>query len=311
MFGCSAADESSEQLGNADAPGAVETAEETPAESIRQSAAPAVVQDRFADLAERFKAVDEKLDANPKDPQALEEVARLRAEVDSRMNVLTTVEMSPVHRVRFYEPFPGVTLVHEWFSQGAKPKAILEGFKYNSLAEVHQKLRPGESVPEVLLQADRRALEPLDSLPSMTEADVIHDEASPLISKISSSCSEFKNAGGCPGGGSGDSPWCFCNITGNFTKSITTDIADWSIAPYRGSVSLQLTVSGTVLLIDAVPQGEWHWWVTKSGSGKGDKFCNCGTWQACGTVFHCFRNHSGAVINASGDGYHYGGVFSL
>ena len=309
MFGCSAADES-DQLGNADAPGAVETAEETPAESIAQSAAPPVVQDRFADLAARFKAVDDLLDANPKDPSALEEVARLRAEVDARLNVLTTVEVSGEHRVRFYEPYPGVTLVHEWFSQGAKPQSLLEGFKYKSLAEVHKKLRPTESVPDVLLQADRRALEPLNSLPSITEADVIHDQTSPLTSKISSSCSEFKNAGGCPAGGSGKSPWCFCNITGNFTKSVTTDFADWSIAPYRGSLSLQLTVNGTVLLIDAVPQGEWHWWGTQSGTGHGDKFCNCGTWQACGSMF-CFRNHSGAVINASGDGYHYGGVFNL
>jgi hypothetical protein len=307
MFGCSAGDESPDQLGNADAPGAVETADETPAETIAgPSAAAPVVENRYADLAERFKAVDDALDANPKDPNALEEVARLRAEVDVRMNVLTTVEVSADHRVRFYEPLPGVTLVHEWFSQGAKPQSMLEGLKYKSLAEVHQKLRPSEAVPEVLLQADRRAAEPLNSLRSITEAEVIAEE-SPLVPKISSSCTEFKNAGGCPA--SGDTPWCFCNITGNFTKSVTTDFADWSIAPYRGSVTLQLSVNGTVVMVDALIQGQWHLWATRSGSGAGDKFCNCGLWQACGTRV-CFRNHSGAILNASGDGYHYGGVFN-
>jgi hypothetical protein len=302
MFGCSAADESTAELEDADASGAVEEQSETsPPLSLRDN--------RFADLAERFKAVDDLLDANPKDPNALAEVARLRAEVDSRLNVLTTVQVDAGHQVKFYEPFPGVTLVHEWFSQGVKPQPLVQGLKYGSLAQVHQKLRPSESVPEVLLAADRRAAEPLNSLPAMTEADVIAEEASPLIPKISSSCTEFKNAGGCPDyGDPGKTPWCFCNRTGDFTKSHTTNFSDWSIAPYRGSLSLQLSVAGSVLLIDAVPQGEWHWWGTQSGTGTGDKFCNCGTWQACGTMF-CFRNHSGAILNASGDGYHYGGIF--
>jgi hypothetical protein len=302
MFGCSAADESTAELEDADASGAVEEQSETsPPLSLRDN--------RFADLAERFKAVDDLLDANPKDPNALAEVARLRAEVDSRMNVLTTVEIDAGHRVRFYEPLPGVTLVHEWFSQDVKPQSILKGLEFKSLAEVHQKLRPSATVPEVLLAADRRAAEALNSLPSITEAEVIAEAESPLIPKISSSCTEFKNAGGCPTGGSERTPWCFCNRTNDFTKSHTTDFSDWSIAPYRGSLSLQLSVNGTVLLIDAVPQGEWHWWGTQSGKGYGDKFCNCGTWQACGSMF-CFRNHSGAILNASGDGYHYGGIFN-
>jgi hypothetical protein len=193
MFGCSGTDEPSKQIGNGDKSEVVP--EQTPASSPGGT----TTDNRFADLTARFKAVDDLLEANPKDAKALEEVARLRAEVASRLNVLTTVEVSADHRVEFYEPVPGVTLVHEWFSQGvAQPHSIIAGMERNSLAEVYAKLRPSEAVPEVLLAADKRAVEPLNSLPSITEADVIGEGPAPLISKISSSCSEWKTAGGCP-----------------------------------------------------------------------------------------------------------------
>src|SRR5258708_38075756 len=88
MFACSAADEPSKPIGNGDKTEVVP--EQTPA----SSGGGTTVDNRFADLTERFKAVDDLLEANPKDAKALEEVARLRAEVASRLNPLTTSQVS-------------------------------------------------------------------------------------------------------------------------------------------------------------------------------------------------------------------------
>jgi hypothetical protein len=299
MFGCSAADQSPEQLEQ------TVPVEEHSSPTIPETAAP--LDNRFADLTERFKAMDERLDANPKDSGALEELARLRAEVDARMNVLMTVELGADHRVKFYEPLPGVQTVHEVFPQGRPVESILEREEtFESMAAIYKAIRPTEAVPEVLVAADVRATQALTAFAPASLEERVEAEP-PLVPKISSSCSAFKSAGGCPTP-SQSTPWCYCNTVGNFTKSHTTSYSVFNLAPYDGTVSIELYVSGTLLAVHAAAQGEYHSMWTSSDHGYGDKYCDCGTWQACGSI-HCFRNHTGKVVNAFGDEYHFGGHY--
>jgi hypothetical protein len=300
MFGCSAADESPEQVEQA-AP-----VEEQNSPTIPETTAPPP-DNRLADLAERFKAIDERLDENPKDSRALEELVRLRAEVDARMNVLMTVELGPDHRVKFYEPLPGVPTVHEMFPQGRPVESILEHEEpFESMAAIYKAIRPSEAVPEVLLAADLRASQGLTKFARPSLEEVVEAEP-PLVPKISSSCSEFKSAGGCPAP-TQSTPWCYCNSVGNRTKTHTTSYSVFNLAPYDGTVSIELYVSGALLAVHSAAQGEYHSMWTRSDEGYGDKYCDCGLWQACGSIT-CFRTHTAKVVNASGDEYHFGGHY--
>lgn len=310
-FGCSAGDESTEPNNGAETTVGAETTagvekQGETAATLDETPELDVVENRFEDLAEQFKAADEALNANPKDEKALAEIARLNAEAASRMNLVATVELEPDHSVKFYEPIPGVPVVHEQFPQGEGRMSALSGRKFGSVADIHQTLRPKVAVPNTLLDLDIRAAQALSLMPVSLEAELPEQEL-PLSPKISSSCNEFKAAGGCPTSSQGVN-WCQCNKVGNFTKSQTTEYSDWFIAPYKGTVSVEFSVSGVVLMGISAVAGEFHFVWTRSEWGNGDKFCDCGVWQACGEHY-CYRNHSGRVFNASGDEYHYGGWY--
>jgi hypothetical protein len=307
-FGCSAGDESVDPVGPAETIVNVENQDQTAAVS-EEAPAPEVIENRFADLAELFKEADDALKANPGDADALAEIRSLNAEAASRMNLVGSVEIDAGHSVKFYEPMPGVAVVHEQMPQGKGRVSALDGQKFDSIAQIHRALRPTMAVPKALLDVDVRASTVLASMPPSLELDRdLSEQELPLMPKISSSCNEFKAAGGCPGG-SQSVGWCQCNKVGNFTKTHTTDYSNWFIAPYKGTVSVEFSVSGVVLMGISAVAGEFHFVWTRSPWGNGDKFCDCGTWQACGEHY-CYRSHAGRVFNASGDEYHYGGNYS-
>ncbi|HEY3500904.1 MAG TPA: hypothetical protein VGK73_39700 [Polyangiaceae bacterium] len=291
--------------------------EQAPAESgpavedFDLSSVPTDMASLEAALVEYSKAYD----VNHEHPAVRARRAQLDAVGNQLSNLVETLEIEPGHSVVFYEPQPGLRVIGERSLDAQR--RVLAGVALSSFENVYRALRPSAQPPVALLEADRRAGDPMLAsaappvLDTAPEVDAL--PAGQAVDKhATSSCTHFTSShGGCPPGSSGDTPFCFCNNVGVARAfSHTAAHSAWLVGTYAGNVSIKLSYNGGVVLIDAVDAGEIWGLQLISGSGNGTRAsCNgCGWSASCNFYSECLRDHRGDVIAVeAGDSYHFGG----
>ena len=250
-----------------------------------------------------FAALDEALNATPNDPEVLAWKERLNSASDVRAGIFLSIDAGEGRTVKFFETPTGDKMIAEVGPIDVVP--ALEGLTDGSFEGVYRHLNPGAEVPERVLEADARLLEPMAHEPAQAEVP----EAEPCSAAgehgqkhATRSCSHFKSHNTCR---SSDTQWCACELSGSTSGSRNgVQYSVQFVGSYKGSVTFEIDTSDS--------NGPWAYAVSEGEiigrSMTSASRCGCAWWnsQAC---VPCKFAHSGRVYNASGDRYHWGACF--
>ncbi|NNB87604.1 hypothetical protein [Corallococcus exiguus] len=282
-----------------------------------EDAAPVELNPSSLTEAQRsLQQIDQLYESDP--AAALDAGQRLRPKLDELNHLITRVETSPNHYVEFYDLQPGGILLAERGPAGDGRILSESGIADHSAVELYRQLTGGATPPEALVKAERLVTPPDD-------AHVLaRDEADPNLK----SSGAFALDRGAQRGdglasvtqslGSGDGvvfrdQYCFkagdffnClpNITGDTWASANSKSSFTRLAPYRGSMRMQVSYDNAVKGAWATFAGEE--WSFRQLSGT---YYPCPVWQACGTQEYYLRTHRWDVLDAAGDGYHFSYAF--
>jgi hypothetical protein len=259
----------------------------------------------LAEAAESLSAIERRLRESADEPFAHEALAKLRPRLDELNHLVARVEVRPGQFVSFYESEPGVIGVSESGPMGAE--SVVEPSDLEQpLVSLYERLSGGRKAPLALVQAEARArvehavadLEP--GLMSTSEP-IDRAAGSEQIARTAQALTEgdgpwFRDNGCFE---TGDARACFPNSAGNSWADYNTRTSFLTIAPYRasGPISISLKYQGTQRYVDAVFEGQWNNYQWFSGLG------GCGFWACVRNLV--IANHRWDILNADGKAYHW------
>ncbi|MBN1605187.1 MAG: hypothetical protein JW940_01065 [Polyangiaceae bacterium] len=229
------------------------------------------------------------------------------------LNRLLVVERANGNRVEFYEPVAGELVISEEGLATNPPLTQEIDLDAMSATDVYRQLRPGQEVPDVLVQAAQRARERAAELAAgdaiaddfQDEEDADHDpgEAAGRSSSIATAAQALVDDSECPWSwfasnidacsrdGEWDVEWSHQTGTTWFQRNETwtTNLA---VCSYRGSVTFTMKYKNSLRW---ETQGSWtvqegtYRWASRTRTPPADFVVKS------------------TVDNASGDGYHHCG----
>jgi hypothetical protein len=283
--------------------------------------APAGGAQQFASEDEEATAIDLALSKNPNDPVARKLAREFNARSQQKAGLFHTVDMGQTRLVKFYQNGTRKMVTIEAKVGAPEIKLRTAG---RTFAEIYGDLKPGEAVPQAVLDADLRHHELMlqqaaerpvvpaaeetpvrpttptlakDSLVSAGEArlDPTKGSGTELVEK-SMSCDEFQSV--CPRGGTWDA--CNCNMTADAALSFNdVEVSEHTFIVREGVVTAKVMAGDETPFREVLGADDFR------HVGAWDT-CSCSGWGACAEAI-CPKTHTQNVWNvAEGERYHRG-----
>lgn len=269
----------------------------------------------YADEHEEGEALTAALKANPEDPATLAWQEHYNARADERAGLFMTLEVEPGHEVKFYDPGDGTKLITET-SKLEHERVLTEKGVTTSYESAYRAVRPGDEVPQEVLDADARTPEsdPMLAqqgpesvgLEPVGDIEAVQNHGDGLVEKHVDDCAHFEDGHGlCP---SGDQDWCVCNPPwqgngGPFGFTNTTH-SFHAVGAITGPFLVTLKGGNSTFGPFSVAQG--NNFVRTVTSNKTTS--HCGWLEACNSRF-ALLTHTVEVHNASTDTLFWGACF--
>ena len=275
--------------------------------------APNLAPASLDEAEDTLRHIDAMLDANPEDEEAWEMLEVLQPRLDELNHLVARIELAPGHTVRFYEVEPGMIGVSETSPKGEQPvlndeevmgMAVTDLYEHLALERAPSSLVAAQEREDALAQVEEELLVEDLTLEELGELEQqVPTEVGSVQSALTSSQGPYFQNNLCFT--RGDFRGCYPNSGGNVFAQANAKTSFFTVAPYRGNVSVRFRYEGVTQFTDAVFSGQVRsfWWHSSSYRQHPS------WWIGFNPRRYHRRTHRWEVRNASGDGFHWTHAF--